>query len=488
MPPVLERRGRNTRVDCLSKQEASALFYLVSKGLANNSRQVTEESMKQLIGSSVLFVLLFSSPILAAQDTEVRYLTEHLQALEKTVASQKEEIESQRREIEAIKARPEYVVSKEELRGATEAQVKDYLGTEEFIHEYVKVYPSKVKTEYKLGEGFTFETLDDKYLLEILGRLQTRYDFKSKEDDRDTSSFRINRLRWILHGHAYSPDLHYFTELELNNLGTPQLKDAYLAYHFFPELHLQAGQWKVPYNRQNMASDFRKQLIDVSIVNNAFSLDRDIGFMLNGGPFKEHLEYYAGIFTGRGINATENTNNQNMIIARVGYRPFGRFNDYWESDVEYTKQFKAAFGTSFATNNGTQIFFNNRLQTFPKDAQFRQYGIDSIMKYRGFSLQGEFHLRSLDRRGFSQSTANGFFVQSGYFPIPKRLELAARYAQVDPNVNVSNDLQREFAFGTNWHFSKHHHKLQANISRFVTDRPTDDKEDTVLSIMHQIEW
>lgn len=240
-PPVLERRGRNTRVDCLSKQEASALFYLVSKDLANNSRQVTEESMKRLIGATIFFVLTFPDAVLAAHDTDLQYLIEHLQVLEKTVASQKGEIESQRREIEALKAHQEYVVSKEELRGVTEAQVKDYLGTEEFIHEYAKVYPSKVKTEYKLGEGFTFETLDDKFLLEILGRLQTRYDFKSKEDDRDTSSFSINRLRWILHGHAFGDDLHYFTELELNNLGTPQLRDAYLAYHFFPELHLQGG-------------------------------------------------------------------------------------------------------------------------------------------------------------------------------------------------------------------------------------------------------
>ncbi|HHT9131300.1 MAG TPA: porin [Candidatus Tripitaka californicus] len=445
--------------------------------------------MKQLIGSSVLFVSLFSSPILAAQDTEILYLTEHLQALEKTVMSQKGEIESQRREIEALKARPEYVVSKEELRGVTEAQVKDYLGTDEFVHEAAKVYPSKANIEYKVGKGFTFETLDKKFLLEILGRLQTRYDFRDKEDARDTSSFRINRLRWRFRGHAFSPNLHYLTEFDLSSLsGGGQLKDAYVDYHFFPELHLRGGQWKVPYNRQNLASDYAKQFIDESITNDAFSLGRDIGLMVYGAPFDEHLEYYAGIFTGRGINATENTNNQNMLIARVGYRPFGRFNDYWESDAEYTKQFKAAFGTSFATNNGTQIFFNNSLQTFPKDAQFRQYGIDSIMKYRGFSLQGEFHLRSLDRRGFSQSTANGFFVQGGYFPIPKRLELAARYAQVDPNVNVSNDLQREFAFGTNWYFSKHHHKIQANISRFVTDRPTGDKEDTVLSIMHQLEW
>jgi phosphate-selective porin len=157
--------------------------------------------------------------------------------------------------------------------------------------------------------------------------------------------------------------------------------------------------------------------------------------------------------------------------------------------VEYTKSFKAAFGAAFAINNGTEIFFSDELQTFSKDAQFMQFGLDSIMKYRGFSLQGEYHLRRLDRRGFNRDTANGFFVQGGYFPVPKRLEIVARYAQFDPDVNVSENFKKEFALGTNWYFSKnHHHKLQANVTRVVTDNPANDKEDTLISIMHQLEW
>ena len=456
---------------------------------------------------------------LDAQDDEIKYLKlkvakEELTRVTQTGQEEKEPVKGiTRGEVEAEvkdylgseefvheyeKAYPgkvEEEVVKKTVREVVEAQVKDYLGTEEFVHEYEKVYPSKVKAEYKIGEGFNFETLDKRFLLEIIGRLQTRYDYRFKEDGSDTSSFTINRLRLLFHGHAFTPNLHYTTEVELrqsglNQSGIPQLKEAYLTYHFFPELHLQGGQWKVPYNRQFMASDFRKQLIDTSIVTKAFNLDRDIGFMLNGAPFNERLEYYAAIFSGRGINSTESSSNKNLIVARLGYRPFGRFNDYWETDVEYNKHFKAALGIAFATNSGTQIFVDDKLQTFPEDAQFKQYGIDSIMKFRGFSLQGEFHLRTLDRPVLGESTAKGFFVQAGYFPIPKRLEFAGRYAQVDPNVSVSHDLQREFTFGPNWYFSEHHHnKLQANVSHFITEIPNgNDKRDTVLSLMHQIEW
>jgi hypothetical protein len=380
----------------------------------------------------------------------------------------------------------DYVISEEKLRNA----ISDYLGTEEGKELVTKASPAHIKAGYKVGKGFYLNTLDDKFKLNTLGRLQTRYNFRNKDDDEDTSSFRINRMRLKLSGHAFTQNLRYSAQWELNSFtGRGQLKDIFVDYRLLPGLRLRGGQWKVPYNRHNMASDYKKQFIDESITNDAFSLDRDIGAMLHGELFKEQFEYNVGIFTGRGINATENSNNKNMVIGRIAYRPFGKFKDYRESDVEYTESFKAAFGAAFAINNGTEIFFSDELQTFSKDAQFMQFGVDSIMKYRGFSLQGEYHLRSLDRRGFNRDTAKGFFVQGGYFPVPKRLELVARYAQFDPDVNVSENLKKEFALGTNWYFSKnHHHKLQANVTRVVTDNPANDKEDTLISIMHQLEW
>ncbi|MGR3296080.1 MAG: porin [Candidatus Bathyanammoxibius sp.] len=465
--------------------------------------------MKKLLLIVPLFVLALSGTTLAAQDPDIQYLIERMQALEETVNTQAGQIESQRAEIEGLKAvqrrssgtptyrgvayrlpEPEgsgHDISGEDLENA----IKDYLGTEQGKELIAESSPSKLRAGYRVGKGFYLETLDEKFKLNILGRLQVRYNYRDNEDGRDTSSFRINRVRLKFSGHAFTKNLNYLLQWELNSfMGRGQLKDVFVDYRFFPELRLRAGQWKVPYNRQNMASDYKKQFIDESITNDAFSLGRDIGVMLHGELFRERLEYYAGIFTGRGVNATQNTNNKNMVVARLDYRPFGKFKDYWESDVEDTESFKAAVGTAFAINNGTQIFFNNMLRTFPKDAQYVQFVVDGIMKYRGFSLEGAYEWRNLDRRGFNHRTANGFFVQGGFFPMPKRLELAARYAQVDPNVNDSDNLEREFTLGTNWYFSRNHHnKLQANISRFINDKPTGGhKEDMLISLMYQIEW
>ncbi len=463
----------------------------------------------------------FINKVQAAQDSDLAELKKQLEGMEETIKKQQEMINALKDRIEsreeyaaesipktmdkvaensdqeAIRSRQgsggsrnyetlRYEATQEEIHNA----ISDYLGTDEGKELITKASPDRIKAGYKTGKGLSIESLDEKFNLNMLGRLQTRYNFRNNEDAEDLSSFRINRMRLKLSGHSFTQNLKYNLEWELNSFsGRGQLKDVFVDYQFLPELHLRGGQWKVPYNRQNIISDYKKQFIDESITNDAFSLDRDPGIMLHGELFENRLEYYAGVFTGRGINATENTNNKNMAIGKIAYRPFGEFKDYWESDLEYTESFRAAFGAAFAINNGTEIFFSDELQTFSKDAQFMQFGLDSIMKYRGFSLQGEYHLRLLDRRGFNRDTANGFFVQGGYFLVPELLELAGRYSQFDPDVNVSNNLRKEFALGTNWYISKdHHHKLQANVTRLVTDRPTNDREDTLISIMHQIEW
>ncbi|MGR3173435.1 MAG: hypothetical protein ACUZ8N_02395 [Candidatus Scalindua sp.] len=432
--------------------------------------------------------IVLASNVQGSQNPDLSDFKKQLDAMEETIKKQQEMINALKDKIESKETVAHSSVSKIETN-AIEQVIDDYLTKDNTREKMIKAGLSpNLEMGYK--KGFYFKTLDDKFKLNTLGRLQTRYNFRNNDDGEDTSSYRINRMRLKLSGHAFTQNLRYSAQWELNTFtGRGQLKDIFVDYRLLPGLHLRGGQWKVPYNRQNVASDYKKQFIDESITNDAFSLDRDIGIMLHGELFNNYLEYYAGMFTGRGINATENSNNKNMVIGRIAYRPFGKFNDYWETDAEYTESFKAAFGAAFAINNGTEIFFSNELQTFSKDAQFMQFGLDSIMKFRGFSLQGEYHLRRLDRRGFNRDTANGFFVQGGYFPVPKRLEIVARYAQFDPDVNVSENLEKEFALGTNWYFSKnHHHKLQANVTRFVTDNPANDKEDTLISIMHQIEW
>ena len=71
----------------------------------------------------------------------------------------------------------------------------------------------------------------------------------------------------------------------------------------------------------------------------------------------------------------------------------------------------------------------------------------------------------------------GSYAQIGYFPhlmlsaIPQPLEIAFRWAFVDPNVFAKHDQLQEYTVALNWFFAGHKNKLTLDASHFTLDRP-----------------
>ena len=83
--------------------------------------------------------------------------------------------------------------------------------------------------------------------------------------------------------------------------------------------------------------------------------------------------------------------------------------------------------------------------------------------------------------------SNGFFSQAGYYVIPKKLEVAARYSTLDPDDNVSDDIGREYTGGINYYFRGHRSKIQADVGHFVTEQgDEDDKNENRVRVQYQI--
>ena len=79
---------------------------------------------------------------------------------------------------------------------------------------------------------------------------------------------------------------------------------------------------------------------------------------------------------------------------------------------------------------------------------------EGVFKYLGFSLQAEYFFRNQDRHthtvtGLSLTSAGsvgnatGWYAQSGYYVIPKKLEFQARYGWFDPDTRSSRTLSRK---------------------------------------------
>jgi hypothetical protein len=483
----------------------------------------------RLLATAVIGMVVFISfrpGTVLGQDTEM--LRQELQALKDRLDTQDEEIKYLRLKV----AKEELAkVVEPELEEKVEKVVKDYMETPEAKKKIADISPAKLKAGYG-KKGFYLESLDGKFHLAMSGRVQVLYTFNDRESDvnttatttspgdRDTSSFRLRRGRLVWDGHAFTKDLKY--HLNLETPGTTQgthLLDYYVNYSGLPEIGkyvaIKGGQFKVPFSRQRLNSSSSFQLIDRSIVNDEFNLDRDVGVDFHRNLFGEKFEYHLGIFTGHGTNRrTENADNNMLYVGRIAWHPFGFF-DYKETDYDHSKSLMATVGFAAAHNAGGEIRTGAVRTAVSDDLYMNLFTIDGGLKYKGFSLLTEAFLRSLREPAGVSTRSNrtngiGYMVQGGYFVIPKRLEVASRYAWLDREFNKDKDdvailvgegttrrtlgSDEEITFGLNYYFNGHKNKLQADVSRLdqgflrtsSASLVNDDKETWRFRLQYQL--
>ena len=204
----------------------------------------------------------------------------------------------------------------------------------------------------------------------------------------------------------------------------------------------------------------------------------------------------------RNLNADTRANvNRLMYAGRLNWNVMGR-PGYGEGDMVYSQTPQLAFGGGYAYNPslntstdnafiGEDLANLNLRRQLAAGGNGRELGwgvvdhstwaVDGVFKYRGFSLQGEFYFKNVIRHdkglpcvswaqqanGVIQAgapfvclqqapgelgNAEGWYVQSGYYIVPRYVELAARYAYWDPDTNSGGDLIKEVDVSLNWFF------------------------------------
>jgi phosphate-selective porin OprO/OprP len=368
--------------------------------------------------------------------------------------------------------------------------------------DYKEVTRAK-PVDYKLGKGFTFTSSDGNFQLSVGGRLQPRYTYTDAEaasgSAQDVSEWRVRRTKIYLGGYAYSKDLTYRVQLALENGGNAKiLDDAYWSYRFRDEAQLQAGQFKIPFARQELTSDGALQFVDRANAVDTFKPTYDIGAMFYGKIAGGLFAYNAGVFGGAGQSTVRTTNN-NAFAARLTVNPLGEM-AYSEADLGRSAKPLVSVGANYFVNtlqrSATAVFesvtpnYASSTGWLGKGAavfdntekvDIDSYGVDIALQWMGFSLQGEY----FDGRAEGQKTGNtlnarGMYAQAGYFILPGHMEVAARYSYVDPNRNKANDLQAEAQGVVSYYFYGHNLKVQADYSNIhkqvAANRTTDDKQ------------
>ncbi len=344
------------------------------------------------------------------------------------------------------------------------------------------------------NKGFEFGTRDSRFLLQVQSRLQFRFATPEDQDPvtfddftgEKKPSFKINRARLKVGGHAFQPWLKYYWEYELSQ---SNLLNYTLTIDKWEWLKLVAGQFKVEYTRERRISSGEQQMVDRSVINREFTIDRQQGVEIYGrlkGKDLADFNYWLGAFTGTGRGNTQNDDGHLMYFGRLQWNFFGRYLDFEGSDLEIHQEPAGVLAISGVTNRSPYTRFSQAgggsLEGYenglPGQYRVNQANIETAFMYKGFSWQSEMHGKQIIDKlnNNKKDKLNGYYVQAGYFfhqvlPWwPKPLEIAMRNAGYMPNSEADHTKKRETSLGCNWFFNGHKNKLTAEASYFNYDK------------------
>lgn len=337
-------------------------------------------------------------------------------------------------------------------------------------------------------KGFQFTDRQNRFQLQIGGRLQFRFATPNDQDPityddffpEEQTVFKINRARLKVGGFTFKPWLKYYFEYELS---ANRLLDFRVMIEKWPWMKFKLGQWKIEYTRERVISSGKQQLMERSIINRPFTLDRQQGISIYGRIKASKLadfNYHLSILTGSGINARENDDGTLLYTGRVQWNPFGEPVPMIGSDLEHREKPIASIAVAGASNSSQYTRFSSSGGGYltpdvpdgmPGKWHIKQGLLETSLMYRSFSWHSELHVKKIEDK-INQNTRQlrGGFWQAGYmlnqlidneWPL---LEIAFRFAVFSPD--IPNFAKEETSLAFNSFFNGHLNKLTADISFF----------------------
>ncbi len=235
--------------------------------------------------------------------------------------------------------------------------------------------------------------------------------------------FTLRRARLSLTGEILK-DLHF--KFQVDTLKSPLLLDAYLDWGFHSAASVRAGQFKIPFSMESLTSSADLDLINRTQVVSKLapgwdigSNGRDIGLSLYGKA--AFLEYAVAVFNGAGINKTDGDDKKDWA-GRLVIHP-----------VSFLTLAASGYDGKTVPSAGAAPVTRARV------------GLEAALLMDAMSLKSEF-IQGQDGDTMKQ----GWYVQGGYFVLPKQLQGLVRFDSYDPDRNASLDRTDVWTLGVNW--------------------------------------
>lgn len=354
--------------------------------------------------------------------------------------------------------------------------------------------------ETSFGKGLlNFTAKDNSFSVKFAPRFQVRqyssWDANGSGYDKAEHGFLVRRARLKFDGFAYSKNLKYKIELGLSNndlsgsnpytKNAPnQILDAVIMWTFAKNWELWAGQTKLPGNVERVVSSANLQLIDRSLLNSRFNIDRDLGIQLrHKSKWSDNFitrEKFA-LSQGEGRNVTSGNEGGLQYTARFEVLPFGEFTkkgDYSNADLAREQSPKLMLTYTYNHNNNavkTRSGLGSYMQL--SDGSLYQTDInttfvDAMFKYNGISVMAEYAKRvsddpiAVNPNGSATGTVvwdgSAVNAQIGYL-FKNNVELVGRYTSVDYAEVTSKADEKQYTIGISKYIVGHKLKVQSDL-------------------------
>ena len=355
--------------------------------------------------------------------------------------------------------------------------------------------------EISFGKGLlNYVAADSSFSVKFAPRFQVRYYGTSDFSDDGLApvdhDFLVRRSRFKFDGWVVHPSIGYKMEFGLSNndmsganaftKNSPRyILDAVIKWKFAPGFELWAGQTKLPGNVERVISSANLQLVDRSLLNSKFNIDRDLGIQLRhttklGGQFISKEKF--AISQGEGRNIATGNEGGLQYTGRVELFPLGSFTkkgEYMGSSTVREEKLKIMAAYTYDFNaDASKTRSNMGDYMFLMDGSLHQTNIttqfiDLVMKYEGFSLMAEYADRSATKpiameldgteTGDIVTVGSAFNMAVGYF-ISEKIEVAGRYTTLNYADVTGTSPATMYTLGLNKFVVGHKLKVQGDIS------------------------
>lgn len=338
---------------------------------------------------------------------------------------------------------------------------------------------------FHLGDG-------DNYRLYVGGQIQFRYNMNfrdedvSSENDDFTHGFQTRRTKLEFYGNVINPDLK-FKIVGAFDRGSDDgsggggfaLEDAFVSYDFNENVTMTWGQFKVPFNREEMVSSKYQLAADRSVVNEVYNADRTQGINLEW-----HNDNFRimGAFTDgyRAVNSdfTSSAEADYALTARAEYNTLGDWSP-WKDFTSFrsAEGFGALIGGAIHWQDGGETGGTSENELFAGT-------LDVSLEGSGWNVFGALIWVNNDPAAGSDTDNFGFVVQGGFF-LTEKDEIFGRWDMVMPDDDTDADDFNTLTFGWNHYFAQDSHaaKFTLDVQWFLDSEEASGYNNTGINLL-----